>query len=122
MLIALFTILFLGGTPSGLLVEISDIQDNIKLVMPKNDQRKAALNVLKQMEKATKAQNKQVGKSSKQLTKALSDHVFDHDATDEMWTEYHETRSNFQAELIDLRFELKEHISREQWEEIFGDS
>ena len=122
MLIALFTILFLGGTPSGLLVEISDIQDNIKLVMPKNDQRKAALGVLKQMENATKGQNKQVGKSSKQLTKAFSDRDFDSDEIDQMWDQYHEARGNFQMEMIDLRFELKEHISREEWAEIFSDS
>jgi hypothetical protein len=122
MLIALITILLLGGTPSALLVEISDIDDSIKLVMPKNDERKAALGVLKQMEKAVKAQNKQVGKSSKQLSKSLSDHDFDDSEIDQMWSEYHEARGNFQLEMIDLRFELKDHISREEWAEIFSDS
>jgi len=39
-----------------------------------------------------------------------------------MWSEYHEARGNFQMELIDLRFELKEHVSREEWAEIFSDS
>jgi septal ring factor EnvC (AmiA/AmiB activator) len=122
MLIALFTILLLGGTSSTLLGEISDVQDNIKLVMPKNDQRKAAQGILKQMQKTTEARNKQVGKSSKQLNKALADHEFDASEIDRMWSEYHETRKNFQMEIIDLRFELKEHISREEWKEIFNDT
>jgi hypothetical protein len=122
MLIALFTILLLGGTPSGLLVEISDTQDSVKLVMQKNDERKATLGVLKQMEKATKAQNKLVGKSSKQLVKALADHDFNASEIDRMWARYHETRGNFQLEMIDLRFELKDRISREEWAEIFSDS
>jgi septal ring factor EnvC (AmiA/AmiB activator) len=122
MLIALFTILFMGQTSTTLLGEISDVQDSVKLVMPKNDQRKAAQGILKQMEKATESRNKQLGKSSKQLNKALADHEFDTSAIDRMWSEYHETRKNFQMEMIDLRFELKEQISHEEWEEIFGES
>ena len=122
MLIALLTILFLGGTPTALMGEISIVQDSVKLVMPKNDERKAALSVLKQMEKATKTQNKQVSKSSKQLANALADHEFDAVEIDRMWSEYHQARGNFQMELIDLRFELKEHISREEWADIFSDS
>ena len=115
MLIALFTILLLNGAPSWLLVDISATQDSVKLVMPKNDERKAALGVLKQMEKATKAQNKLVGKSAKQLSKALAEHDFEAGEIDSMWSEYHKTRANFQVQMIDLRFELKEHISREEW-------
>jgi len=122
MLIALFTILFLGQTSGALLGEISDVQDSVKLVMPKNDQRKAAQGILKQMEKATEGYNKQLGKSSKQLNKALADHEFDASEIDRMWSEYHETRKSFQLKMIDLRFELKEHISREEWEEIFSGS
>ena len=122
MLIALFTILFMGQTSTTLLGEISDVQDSVKLVMPKNDQRKAAQGILKQMEKATKARNKQVGKTGKQLNKALADHEFDTSAIDSMWSGYHETRKNFQMEMIDLRFELKEQISHEEWEEVFGES
>ena len=63
-----------------------------------------------------------MSKSSKQLNKALADHEFDTSETDRMWSEYHETRKNFQMEMIDLRFEFKKHISREEWEEIFSDS
>jgi predicted Rossmann fold nucleotide-binding protein DprA/Smf involved in DNA uptake len=122
MLIALFTILFLGGTPTALIGEISIVQDSVKLVMPKNDARKAVQGVLKKMEKVTKAQNKQVSKSSKQLANALADHEFDAVEIDRMWSEYHQARGNFQMELIALRFELKEHISREEWAEIFSDS
>lgn len=121
MLIALLTILFLGGTPTGLMDYLADVGDEIKLVMPKNDQRKAALNVLKQMEKTTKARNKVVANYSKQLSKTLADHDYDHDEIDRMWAVYHETRSDYQMQMIDLRFELKEYVSREEWEEIFGD-
>ena len=121
MLIALFTILFLSGTPTGLMDYLSDLGDEIKVAMPKNDQRKAALNVLKRMEKTTKARNKAVANYSKQLSRSLADPNFDHDEIDRMWAEYHEIRSDYQMQMIDLRFELKEYVSREEWEEIFGD-
>ncbi len=120
MLVALLTaLLFLGGSSALSSGMISDAQDNVKQIMAKNDQRKAALNVLKQMEKRTKAQNKITNKFSKQLGKALSDHDFAIEDFDRMWDDYHKDRSSFQRDLIDLRFELKEHISREEWEKLF---
>ena len=45
MLIALLTILLMGGAQTTLLMHISNTQDNVNLVMPKNDERKAALGV-----------------------------------------------------------------------------
>ena len=73
------------------------------------------------MEKTTKARNKQVSNYSKQLSKTLADHDLDHDEIDRMWAEYHETRSDYQMQMIDLRFELKKSISLEEWREIFGE-
>jgi hypothetical protein len=120
MLIALFTIMLLGGTPSGMLVELSLIQDNIEAVMAKDDRRKAAQEVVKKMEKRTKDQNKQVGKYAERLDEALSNHDFSTADIDKLWSKYHSLRSNYQLRMVDLRFELKEHITREEWQELFG--
>ena len=43
MLIALFTILFLGGSDTGMLDFIADSQDTVKVVMEKDDRRKEVL-------------------------------------------------------------------------------
>jgi len=51
MLIAIFTILFLGGGTSGLLDYIAQTEDNIKVVMEKDDRRKAALATVKEMKR-----------------------------------------------------------------------
>ncbi|MCP4629861.1 MAG: hypothetical protein GY850_41085 [bacterium] len=48
-----------------------------------------------------------------------TNHDFAIEDFDRMWDDYHKDRSSFQRDLIDLRFELKEHISREEWEKIF---
>ena len=121
MLIGLLVILLLGGTPSGMLVELSLIQDNIKAVMVKDDRQKAARDVVKKMEKRTKDQNKQVNKYAKRLDDALSDHDFPAAEIDKLCSKYHAVRRDYQLRMVDLRFELKEHITREEWQEIFGD-
>ena len=121
MLIGLLIMLLLGGTPSGMLVELSLIQDNIKAVMVKDDRQKAARDVVKKMEKRTKDQNKQVDKYAKRLDDALSDHDFPAADIDKLWSKYHAVRRDYQLRMVDLRFELKEHITREEWQEIFGD-
>ena len=120
MLIALLTIMLLGGTPTAMLEEISRVEDSVKLVMPKTDQRKAALDTLKRIGKRTNSHNKQVDKTLKQLQNALSAHGVADSVLDEMWDEYHAARGNYQKDMIDLRFELKEQVSREEWEEIFS--
>ena len=121
MLIALLTIMLLDGAPSGMLVELSLIQDNIEAVVVKDDRRKAARGVVKAMEKRTKDQNKQVGTYAKRLDKALSDHDYPTADIDKLWSKYHALRRDYQLRMVDLRFELKEHITREEWQEIFGD-
>jgi hypothetical protein len=120
MLITLFVIMLLGGTPSGILVELSLIQENITEVMAKDDRQKAAGDVVKKMETRTKDRNKQVDKYAKKLGEALSDHDFPTVEIDKMWSKYHALARNYQLRMVDLRFELKEHITREEWQELFG--
>jgi hypothetical protein len=62
-----------------------------------------------------------VNKTSKQFQGALSAHGLDEHALNNMWSEYHAARGGYQKDMIDLRFELKDQVNREQWDEIFGD-
>jgi 3-methyladenine DNA glycosylase AlkC len=70
MLIALFAILFLGGSDTAMLDYIADTQETVKVVMDKDDRRKEALATLKAMEKRSNAQNKMVKRTSKDLSKS----------------------------------------------------
>ena len=121
MLIALFTILFLGsGSATQLLGDIGEVQDRVKIVMPKDDQRKEALSVLKTMEKRTKSRNKMVKNTVKQMGKELEDHGVTDADIDAVWNDYVQGVGEFHRDMIDLRFELKQHISREEWQQVFG--
>lgn len=119
MLIALFTIFILGGG-GGLIGDIKEIRKAVKAVMEKSDERDAALITLKQMEKLTSQRNKNYKKYLKQFMTTISDHEYKISYLDQLWGEYRGTQSNFNVKFIDLRFELKEHISREDWAKIFS--
>ena len=121
MLIVLFTILFLGGgSATQLLGDISEVQDRVKIVMPKGDQRSEALSVLKTMEKRTNGRNKMVKNTTKQMSNELEDHGATDADIDVVWNDYVQGIDEYHRDMIDYRFELKQHISREDWQQVFG--
>ena len=71
MLIALLTILLLGGGSSVFLEFVSESEDAVKTVMAKDGRQKDALNVLKAMKKRTIGQNKQIKNRSKNSANSL---------------------------------------------------
>ena len=121
MLIAIMTILILGGGSIGLLDYIADAKDNVKQVMPKSDAQKEALATLKAMKKRTQAHNKQIKNTFKGLAKEFEEYGASDEEINRMWSEFFSDRKLYDGDMLDLRFELKENISREEWEMIFLD-
>jgi len=120
MLIALFTILILGGSSTGMLDFIADTQDTVKVVMEKDDRRKEALSTLKAIKKRTEAHNKMVKGSSKDLNKALTDNDVSEADIDTIWYRYFAQREAYNRDVLDLRFQLKDQMTREEWQQVFG--
>ena len=120
MLIALFTILLLGGSSTGTLDYIADSQDSVKVVMEKDDRRKGALDTLKAMKKRTNAHNKMVKRASKDLNKALFSDEQTGASIDTIWDAYFSQRVTYNQDMLDLRFQLKDKLTREEWQQIFS--
>ena len=120
MLIALFTILILGGGTTGMLDFIADTQDEIKVVMEKDDRQKEALSTLKEMKKRTDAHNKMVKGASKDLNKTLSSDGVTDAEIDMVWDGYFSQRAAYNEEMLDLRFQLKDQMTREEWQQVFS--
>jgi hypothetical protein len=120
MLIALFTIMILGGSSSAALAYIADTQDSVRIVMVKDDRQKEALSTLKAMKKRTNARNKQVRRASKDIAKLLRQENINTADIDTIWTGYFAEIDQYNHDMLDLRWELKEHINREEWQEIFS--
>ena len=120
MLIALFTILILGGSNTGTLDFIADTQDQVKIVMEKDDRRKEALNTLKAIKKRTEAHNKVVKGTSKDLNKVLADSDVTEADIDTIWYRYFAQREAYNRDMLDLRFQLKDRMTREEWQQVFA--
>ncbi len=121
MLIALFTIMLLGGSSTATLAYIADTQDSVETVMVKDDRQKEALSTLKAMKKRTDARNKEVKRATKDLNKALGQDDINTADIDAIWAGYFAEIDQYDHDMLDLRWELKEHINREEWQEIFSE-
>jgi hypothetical protein len=113
--------MFLGGASNGILDYIADTSDTVKQVLPKGDEQKAVLSTLKAMKKRSNARNKQAKRVAKALDKTYVDHAAGGAEADEIWAELFTEIGQYNNDMLDLRFELKEQISREDWEEIFSE-
>jgi len=121
MVIALITLLFLGGgSLSGFLADVDALRDQIKQELPRGPERSAALDVLDRMEDAQEERSE----SLEGTAGLLHDEIADHEATvydvDALWEAYHRSRSAYNHRLVALRFELKAQLTREQWQAVFA--
>ncbi len=120
MLIALFTILILGASSTATLNFLSDTQDNVKIVMEKDDRRKDALGTVKASKKRVKAHNKTVKRAFKDMAKVLSsDEATDADI-EAIWDAYFADRTAYNHDMLDLRYQLKDQMTREEWQQLFA--
>ncbi len=120
MLIALFMILFLGGSATGMLNYIADTQDAVKVVMEKDDRRKEALGTLKTMKKRAASHNKMVKRTSKDMIKTLSSDEVTEADIDTVWDAYFSQRAAYDVDMLDLRYQLRDQMTREEWQQVFS--
>ena len=121
MLIALFTILYLGASSTGLLDYIAESTDNVESAMVNDERRKAALGTLKAMKKITKARNKQVKRVSKELRTAFAGADTSDQELEEIWNGHFVAVNRYDHEMVELRFELKDQLTREEWAAVFSE-
>jgi len=120
MLTALIISLLFGGSSTAMLAYIADAQDTVKIVMVKDDRQKAALSTLKAIKKRTNARNRRVKRAMMDLNKALGQDDISTADIDAIWGGYFAEVDQYKDDMLDLRWELKAHINREEWEAIFS--
>ena len=120
MLTMLIISLLFGGSSTAMLAGLADTRNNVKIVMVKDNRQKAALNTLKAMKKRTNARNEQVKRVIKDLQKALQQDEISTANIDSIWAGYFAEVDDYKDDILDLRWELKTHINREEWEAIFS--
>ncbi|UCG12729.1 MAG: hypothetical protein JSU72_20015 [Deltaproteobacteria bacterium] len=72
------------------------------------------------MEKELKDFNKQLKKSSKTLAKLNRNHNSRREDLENVLDELNGRRINSQEKLLEIRFKMKERMSREEWQAVFS--
>ena len=119
MLIALITILLLGGGDSAVLDFVSYMRDSVDEVVADDERRKDATATLKEMKKLTNTHLKANGKAFKALLGEVSELETDVAATEAIWSDYNRATESYNQQMIDLRFKLRDSLTRSEWERIF---
>ena len=121
MIAALIAILFLGGgIQDDVLNYVNDIRGSLSDVVDDDDRRAEAKTTLNQMKKITKQRSKSAESALKDLLVQMGDYESSEANIDAIWDGFFESVQAYNIEVIDLRFELKDSLTREEWEALFG--
>lgn len=119
MLVALLTLLFLGGgSTNAMLAYIADSKPLVKEAVVDETRRADALATLKDMKLEQKDYEKVVKKTVKELKARLAT---DASATSEdFWQKFFAAKQASDEQMLDLRFQLRDQMTREEWQAVFG--
>jgi uncharacterized protein YnzC (UPF0291/DUF896 family) len=122
MLVALITILFLGGgIEDAVLDYVKYTRGNVKEIVADNERQSDAQATLKEMRKLTKDYAKSNRKTFKSLLSAIDSIDAEIDVVDSIWSDYAQSVDEYNAQMIDLRFRLRDSLTREEWQAVFAD-
>ena len=123
MLITILTILFFAGGSSsmGLLYDFGDMKKLVKTHVVDEERKDAALDVVKEFKARGKAENKSINALSKQVKKSLADNEGVDAQVDYLGQEFLDNTQVYYKDMLDLRFALREHFTREEWAVAYAD-
>jgi hypothetical protein len=123
MIAALIAILFLGGgIEDAVLDYVQYMRGTVKEVVADDERRADARATLNEMKKLTKAHSKSNQKTFKSLLGVMGEMGTEPETVDALWDDYFQTVDSYNERMIDLRFELRDTLTREEWEQMFADS
>ena len=121
MLIALMTILFLGGSVQDAVLDyIKETKAVVKEVVEDKSRLSEVNETLADMKKRSKERNKSAKQVLKQLQGEMSAHDVNETNIDSIFDDYLQTLIDYNTNMVDLRFQLKDQVSREEWDALFG--
>jgi hypothetical protein len=124
MIWALLAMLLFGGgagSSGGLLTaaDIKQMSARAEVIIEDPVRAQNAQETLAKLRKEAKAYEKVFTKSGKQLIKSYKDHASDIDEERAIQKAMNSSWSISQQRALDLRFELKESMTEEEWTELF---
>ena len=123
MLVALLMAYFLGGggTSGAILTEanVKQLAKSVESTVSEPARADAALGHVAELKKTVKGFEGRFGKSAKDLSKLYKDHSAGSKAMLSVIEDLNADWAAAQERAIDLRFELKESLTQEEWSALF---
>ena len=110
-----------GGVSGSMLTSatVKQLSKQTETVVVEPARAEAARQILAQQRKEVKAFEKLFAKSGSQLTKFYKDHTADADQAQAVLDDLNTSWATAQQRAIDLRFELRDTLTREEWAALF---
>ena len=123
MLIALLTVMLLGGGSYDLSAFIAEGQDNIESAVEDPQRRQTAMDTLLAMEDFMSSDNSETTALIERTQQAFSEEkVWSAEELDALFSEARSFRADRAERFIELRLELKTALTSEEWAETFPSS
>ena len=120
MLIAtIITLLFLGSGAGLMLDGVDQIHNNINSQIVDEGTRKAALDIVEMMEDTTKYYADADGDAEQQLLKLMQQYETTTAQLQNNLDATYKQRIQYQQQMLAMRFDLKDKLTREQWDKVF---
>ncbi len=120
MLAAIITILILGGGGAfGPMIYLDEARENAETVITDEDQQKEIRADLKEMKGRTKDYLKAMNKLIKSTRKEFGVHDVDNANLNEQWDQLLTLNKSYSEDIMNMRFELRDQLTREQWAGLF---
>ena len=121
MLIATLTaLLFLGSGANMMLDGIDQMKDNIKDTIVEESTRKAALDVVEKLEDTANDYAEADSDGEDELLQLIQRYETTTADLQKNMDASFDSRIQYQQEMLAIRFELKDKLSREQWDKVFS--
>jgi len=123
MLIALLTVMLLGGGSYDLSTFIAEGQDNIESAVDDPQRRQTAMDILLAMEDFMSSDNSETTALIARTHQAFSEEkVWSAEELDALFAEARSLKTERAERFIKLRLELKAALTGEEWAEVFPSS
>jgi hypothetical protein len=123
MLIALLTVMLLGGGSYDLSTFIAEGQENIESAVEDPKRRRSALDILAALEKSMASHSDETTALIERTQKAFSEEkVWSAGELDQLFAEARLLKADQAQRFIELRLELKEALTGEEWAAAFPSS
>jgi hypothetical protein len=118
----LLTYLFLSGSGSTASLDyIVDSMEAVKTFVVNNERQTEAVNILKSMKKRSKENSKKIGKTGKELDRLIGSRDASTAEISAIGDRDLEIVQSHNSDMLDLRFELREQVNRDEWSQIFSE-